>query len=423
MKKIKIICMLIVSIMIGASALASVNASEIDSGSLDVTINDDLWGTVSPEINIPDETSITLEATKINDTVYEVNDNMSIPLNIFCNKDKVLFHKHILPIYVAFKDNNPKIMYIPNNISLKHPGVTVHDGSIFYNGEIPDGLTTMANYNISAETFSTGEEMKLLVFAIGVLPGEGSPHQLSLDIGEMVENLPEDKLIIRLIKEFLLLDFEIGIDLSSFAILSMKLVDLNISYELGSAEQGYNLDLSVVEGNGTIQASPSKSIYKHDIKVTLTAVPDPGYIFQSWSGDQSGSENPVNITMDSNKTVSAHFIKEPVLISPVTVIGRFGLGLKLSILNQEDTNITDITWNITTTGGLLPGILGTTVTSSNGTIDDISPDESITIQGPKARLLGKTDIKVTLDLPGYGVIEKEYNGVSNLLGLLVIYPN
>ena len=40
---------------------------------------------------------------------------------------------------------------------------------------------------------------------------------------------------------------------------------------------------------------------------TLTASPDPGYIFSSWTGDASGSVNPLTLGMDSNKTVGATF--------------------------------------------------------------------------------------------------------------------
>jgi len=46
--------------------------------------------------------------------------------------------------------------------------------------------------------------------------------------------------------------------------------------------------------------------------VTLTAVPEPslavGYAFSSWSGAVSGSTNPVTLTMNGSKTVTANFI-------------------------------------------------------------------------------------------------------------------
>ena len=43
--------------------------------------------------------------------------------------------------------------------------------------------------------------------------------------------------------------------------------------------------------------------------MALTAVPAPGYSFDRWSGDASGTDNPTTITIDSNKSVVAHFKK------------------------------------------------------------------------------------------------------------------
>jgi hypothetical protein len=40
---------------------------------------------------------------------------------------------------------------------------------------------------------------------------------------------------------------------------------------------------------------------------TLTAIPNPGYRFSVWTGDASGTENPLTVTMDADKTVGATF--------------------------------------------------------------------------------------------------------------------
>jgi hypothetical protein len=42
---------------------------------------------------------------------------------------------------------------------------------------------------------------------------------------------------------------------------------------------------------------------------TLTAVPDRGWQFDSWSGDADGSQNPLEIIMDEDRTVSAIFTR------------------------------------------------------------------------------------------------------------------
>lgn len=44
--------------------------------------------------------------------------------------------------------------------------------------------------------------------------------------------------------------------------------------------------------------------------VTVKAVAEPGYRFEYWEGDLAGSTNPVNLTIDSNKSITAYFSRE-----------------------------------------------------------------------------------------------------------------
>jgi len=62
-----------------------------------------------------------------------------------------------------------------------------------------------------------------------------------------------------------------------------------------------------ISGNGTVSRSPNQYRYEYGETVTLTAVSDSGYDFESWSGDLSGSANPTTITMNSDKSVTANF--------------------------------------------------------------------------------------------------------------------
>jgi len=43
--------------------------------------------------------------------------------------------------------------------------------------------------------------------------------------------------------------------------------------------------------------------------VELAADADSGWVFDHWSGDLTGDNNPEYITMDENKTVTAHFVE------------------------------------------------------------------------------------------------------------------
>ena len=59
--------------------------------------------------------------------------------------------------------------------------------------------------------------------------------------------------------------------------------------------------------NGSITGSGE---YDSGTPATLTATPNPGYRFTGWTGDASGTENPLTITMDADKTVGATFEKD-----------------------------------------------------------------------------------------------------------------
>ncbi|MFY7671904.1 InlB B-repeat-containing protein, partial [Tenacibaculum sp. MEBiC06402] len=67
--------------------------------------------------------------------------------------------------------------------------------------------------------------------------------------------------------------------------------------------------LTVNAANGSVTASPNpvNGTYDDGTVVTLTAVPDSGYQFDSWSGDATGNTTQITVTMDGDKTVTASF--------------------------------------------------------------------------------------------------------------------
>ncbi|UCG50769.1 MAG: fibronectin type III domain-containing protein, partial [Candidatus Latescibacterota bacterium] len=75
-------------------------------------------------------------------------------------------------------------------------------------------------------------------------------------------------------------------------------------------ERVYELTTDVV-GSGSIDVDPDQATYRNGDTIVLTAVPDPGWVFDSWSGDLSGSTNPETIVIaGSDVTVTATFIQE-----------------------------------------------------------------------------------------------------------------
>ncbi len=71
----------------------------------------------------------------------------------------------------------------------------------------------------------------------------------------------------------------------------------------------YTLNVTAV--NGTIVKNPNQPNYNQGTTVQLTATPNNGYIFSGWSGDASGTNNPLTVTMNSNKNITANFTLIP----------------------------------------------------------------------------------------------------------------
>jgi len=70
-----------------------------------------------------------------------------------------------------------------------------------------------------------------------------------------------------------------------------------------------------VTGDGSVDRFPDLPSYGCDETVVLTAVPDPGWQFDGWSGALSGAANPDSLVMSGSQSVSALF--SPALWSTV----------------------------------------------------------------------------------------------------------
>jgi hypothetical protein len=80
----------------------------------------------------------------------------------------------------------------------------------------------------------------------------------------------------------------------------------------------YALTLNIV-GSGSVTKVPDQSIFNFGTNVTLTANPAVGWRFDHWSGDASGSVNPITINMTSDKVITATFtqITYALTVTPV----------------------------------------------------------------------------------------------------------
>jgi len=71
----------------------------------------------------------------------------------------------------------------------------------------------------------------------------------------------------------------------------------------------YALTVSTV-GSGSVTKSPNQATYASGTVVILTAAAAPGWSFSGWSGDVVSSVNPVQVTMDGPKSVTATFTQD-----------------------------------------------------------------------------------------------------------------
>lgn len=64
-------------------------------------------------------------------------------------------------------------------------------------------------------------------------------------------------------------------------------------------------------GSGQVQSAPVGPIFVQGEEVTLTATADLGSTFTGWSGDVVSTANPITVTMDSAKAITATFALNP----------------------------------------------------------------------------------------------------------------
>jgi len=129
----------------------------------------------------------------------------------------------------------------------------------------------------------------------------------------------------------------------------------------------YTLDVTVV-GNGSVTKDPDQQTYDHGTIVTLTATPDTGYHFVSWSGDvPSGHEtdNPLTITMDSDKSITATFVINTYIITasadehgsvtPVNQVVNYGDPVSVTIIPDSGYCLASLIDNCTDVTSLVSG--------------------------------------------------------------------
>ncbi len=187
-----------------------------------------------------------------------------------------------------------------------------------------------------------------------------------------------------------------------------------------------------VTGNGVVTRDPDQPVYDSGSIVQLTATADPGWHFVGWSGDASGSANPLSVTMDASKTIGATFVANTagglVVVSQVYGGGgNAGATLKhdfIELFNRGDVPVdisgwtvqyataSGTTWSTTALSGTLPAggyYLVQEAQGAGGTDELPTPDATgaIAINASDGKVaLVNTTAALTGDCPsGGGIVD------------------
>ncbi len=134
-----------------------------------------------------------------------------------------------------------------------------------------------------------------------------------------------------------------------------------LNWYIFEGPKGYSLSIQT-SGLGAVNCLPSGKSFSEGTLVKLTAAPQDGWEFSGWGGNGiSGNQNPLTITMDEDKEVSAFFRRIPV-DGNLIVNGDFG---------SEEENWTLNVWGGSATGSVIDGEYRVSISDAAANSHDI----------------------------------------------------
>jgi uncharacterized repeat protein (TIGR02543 family) len=121
--------------------------------------------------------------------------------------------------------------------------------------------------------------------------------------------------------------------------------------------------LNVTATNGTVVKNPVQATYNHGITVALIATPNAGYTFTGWSDGATGATNPLTVTMDANKNITANFAQITYTLAVITINGSvakvptqttYNSGATVMLTPTPNTGYTFTSWSGDATGSTNP---------------------------------------------------------------------
>ena len=156
-----------------------------------------------------------------------------------------------------------------------------------------------------------------------------------------------------------------------FTVLAVILISSTVSCSKDDGIAEFNLVVGVTEGGSV---NTSGGTYDENTTVSITATPIEGYFFTGWTGNATGNENPLSVTITGNLDITANFMQYIYLDSngitikcPNAAIGYTGAinGVTYTVVDNTTirTEIANGNCNLCTT--LVTNMAGDSNTFSN----------------------------------------------------------
>lgn len=151
-------------------------------------------------------------------------------------------------------------------------------------------------------------------------------------------------------------------DFSSTSNVIKLTMDSDKAIRAAFSKTTFALSLDTTEG-GTVSFSPQAKSFDPGSSVVLKATPSKAFVFKSWTGDASGNENPLTLTMDRDRKIGAEFAAAEysltvkanpvgfVDIRPASTSYRVGTVVTLSAIAPP--NYRFVSWSGAATGSTL----------------------------------------------------------------------
>ena len=207
----------------------------------------------------------------------------------------------------------------------------------------PSGSTsavvTSSLHQITASTGAGGRVTPL--GQIKVEDGKDKTFTITADAGFTIDRVTIDGQAIA--------SAELGAGGASYTFKKVKTDHtINVTFKTTTtAAPADTVTLTTTAQDGQITRSSTQSAYPTNTTITLTAVPNAGFQFVGWSGDASGTSNPLSVVLNKNKSITANF-------SPLSyaIVASAGSGGAISPAGSTPVQAgANQTFTITTTTG------------------------------------------------------------------------